>query len=100
MQHLKNVITVIHNAGLFKPDQNNTGRELWDLTWALVDPFAPKLKFELFPHLAPSSTHTAPVPVLAAPAEAVEGVAGAAGASVAESVVVNSPNDVNIITIS
>jgi hypothetical protein len=36
-ESLKNLILVMTAAGVFDPNQNPTGKELWDVTWAIVD---------------------------------------------------------------
>lgn len=43
------MLLVMFSAGVFTRDNNEMGPELWDLTWAVVDPFCPRLKSDLFP---------------------------------------------------
>jgi len=49
---LKNMLLVMSASGVFNPSSNggkSNSRELWDLTWSVIDPFAPTLKSEVFP---------------------------------------------------
>ena len=46
---VKNVMLVLSASGVFDPAQYSTGPELWELAWAVIDPFYPALRADLGP---------------------------------------------------
>lgn len=65
LESLKNMVLVMANSGVYKGAKDDTGRELWDLTWVLIEPFAPTLRQELYPD--PAGEPTLSVDVADAP---------------------------------
>jgi len=51
LEHLKNILLVMHANGAFKPGDDTIGQELWQLTWAVLENFSfcPNLMLDLFP---------------------------------------------------
>ena len=44
---VKNLLLVMSASGVFDARQYATGGELWELAWAVIDPFYPELRAEL-----------------------------------------------------
>eukprot|EP00753_Platysulcus_tardus_P012632 PLAT3500.3.p1 GENE.PLAT3500.3~~PLAT3500.3.p1 ORF type:complete len:1555 (+),score=822.25 PLAT3500.3:520-4665(+) len=75
VEMLKNALLVMASVGVFDcTDDGFNGRELWDWTWAAVDPFCPGLRAEVFPDGLPTLPQ---LPEAAATAEAAEAEAEA-----------------------
>ena len=45
---VKNVVLVMNAAAVFDISVNRTASELWELAWAVIDPFYPALRSEIF----------------------------------------------------
>jgi brefeldin A-resistance guanine nucleotide exchange factor 1 len=46
---VKNMLLVMSSSGVFDAEKYETGKELWELSWAVVDQFYPELRAEMCP---------------------------------------------------
>ena len=76
---LKNLLLVMKASRVFGVSSSGSGvlnGELWELTWAIVDPVFPHLKLALFPEMQPQQAQPTPTtaPAPAVPSDAVPNV--------------------------
>ncbi len=48
-ESVKNLMLVMSASGVFDAAQYETGGELWELAWAVIDAFYPELRAEMWP---------------------------------------------------
>jgi hypothetical protein len=52
-ESVKNLMLVMSASGVFDAAQYETGGELWELAWAVIDAFYPELRAEMWPSQQP-----------------------------------------------
>ena len=57
-ESVKNLMLVMSASGVFDAAQYETGGELWELAWAVIDAFYPELRAEMWPSQQPQQPPT------------------------------------------